>query len=66
MFYPIFAFVVDEQGALFGLLTFMLADFHQGFDNMVKGIHFVIPYNQGVTGTVKYFGFKLFLVKRVG
>jgi hypothetical protein len=44
----------------------MLADFHQGFDNMVKGIHFVIPYNQGVTGTVKYFGFKLFLVKRVG
>jgi hypothetical protein len=66
MFYSILSFVVDEHGALFGLLTFVLAHLHQRFNDMVKGIHLVIPYNQGVTGTVKYFGFKLFLENGIG
>ena len=41
-----FAVAVDEDGALLGLLSSVAADVDEGLDDVVEGVHVVVPEYQ--------------------
>lgn len=53
--YRAFAVVMNDEGALFGLLGIMPANVHQCLDNPVKRIDIIIPNNQVVCIIKKIF-----------
>ncbi len=44
--YRIFAFGVDDDGALLGLFGTVAAYFYQGFNHPFKRIYVIIPYDE--------------------
>ena len=50
----VFAFVVNEVSALFGLHVTMAANLHEGFNHPFESIDFVVPHDQAARIFVHY------------